>query len=54
MLATLVFLVLCWLISHGTEQRLPAWRAGLNRMLRGRRGSGDIGRPDAGAGRAST
>ena len=54
MLATVVFLVLCWLISHLTEQRLPVWRAGLNRMLRARRGSDDIGRPGTGAGPAST
>ena len=54
MLAVLVFLVLCWLISLGTEQRLPAWRAVLNRMLRGRPGTPNAARPDAGAGPTST
>ena len=54
MLATLVFLALCWLISHGTEQRLPAWRAGLNWILRGRKERDDISRSNNGGGSAST
>lgn len=32
-IVALVFLIVCWLISFGTEKRLRAWRRGLARLL---------------------